>query len=282
MRIARALVTGTWIAAASAFAAELGTEDTLAAERKPIFSGFLTCEVSSAYLGSSGDLADIYPVIWQELDWFARLGRFGYLYGYAWIGSSLHDHQHDIHRELFHEFEGVVQYGYDVDLPCDMKLVSLVGALWDPLIGYPDESNAWWGPSVEQSLENPIVTPYYNALWTIDPEIIGRVRLGLRRLIPLSEHFSVKPCVETIWYDGRRYRFAFGEEPRQPFLGGAFATGLADLRLNWHLTPQLTLYGAVRQYLVLGGQARAAVRALDDYWARTELTIGAMGVEYSF
>ena len=246
------------------------------------FRGSVLCEVASAYLASSGALCDTRPVTAQELDWLVDLERFGWLDGYGWVISALHDGQHRLHRELFNEFEGAVHYGYSVQTSERTNLKNQFGFLWNPQIGYPNDNGNYWGIHHIHSYDNPYLTPYCNALWMMQPRMMGRIRIGVRHSFQLTDSLSATPSIETVWSDNRRYIAKYGEQPDHAFLGGGFATERFDLTLRWNFTESLAMYAQFRQFMVLGGQTRRVVRARSEYYAKTDLIVGIVGIEYSF
>ena len=145
----RALPSAACAAALAALAAccAFAEEGLEKAERK-VFSGKLDVSVRSGYLTSSGSLYDTRPVTTQCLTEKADLGDFGYVEGYAWFISSLHNRQKDRHRVLFNEFEGAVFYGYPWRICRNVVLDTKAGPLWNPPIGYWDAHRNCWGPYV--------------------------------------------------------------------------------------------------------------------------------------
>lgn len=246
------------------------------------FHGGLICEVASSYLASSGSLCDTRPVTSQELDFMWEFGDYGWIDGYAWGISSLHDSQKDTHREIFHEFESSIRYGYEWKIVQQVSLRSSLGPLWNPQIGYPDDHNNYWGPIINQSLENPYVTPYYNLLWLLEPAKRGRARIGIRRSFDIVEDVSLKIFAETVWSDHRRYTAKYGAAPERAFLNGAFSTERVGLQLRWMLSDSLSAYVQVQQFKVFGDQARSAVKKSSAYYAKTDWVLGSIGFEYAF
>lgn len=258
-------------------------DSQLVPEERKWFSGGVLGEFATGYLASSGSLIDTRPVTSQELDWKVDLGEYGWFDGYGWTISSLHDAQHDLHREVFQEFEGAVCYGYLLETSEKTAVKSSVGWLCNPQIGYYDDHANYWGVLVIQSFENPWLTPYYNLLWLTQPKMRGRIRLGVRHAFRLTETISLMPSVEVVWSDYRRFTAKYGDEPDGfSFLGGGFASERAELKLNWQATKDLAFYVKVQQYMLVDEKAREAVAARSEYYARLDHVIGKFGVEYTF
>lgn len=246
------------------------------------FSGVALVGVDSAYLSSSGSLCDTHPVCWQELDAAWSLGEWGYLDGYAWFQSALNDCQNDSRRMFMNEFEGTLCYNYDWQFSANAVLRTKAGGLWNPQIGYPDESNSWSGPYFVQSLDNPYLTPTVNALMLVAPEEKTRVRCGVKRSIPLADRLTLTPQVEFVWSDARRFKAKYGEGPDAAFLGGAFDVMVATLRLRYQFTERFAATLKLRQFALLGSQTRDVVGSRTGETAKTDLTAGGVCLEYAF
>ena len=239
-------------------------------------------EVSSAYLASSGTICDNRPVSSQEIDWKFDFGKYGWVDGYGWIISALHDRQHASHREPFNEFEGALHYGYDLAVSDEVTLSSFAGMLWNPQIGYPRATNRYWGEHFGMSLRNPVLTPYWSALALQQPTPRTRVRIGLRRSFAVVESVSATPFAETVWGDVRRYRTRYGEEPRHRVMHGAFMSVTTGVKVEWRITESLCAYAKARQFDVVDSQARRCVKEKAQYYARRDLALFSLGVTYDF
>ena len=111
------------------------------------FSANASCELASAYISTTGGLYDTCPVTSQTLGWWQGLGGFGYIDGYFWLISALHDKQHESHRALFYYTEGAIRYGYDIAFSDDFVLRTKCGPYWGLAIGYENAHMKCWGPS---------------------------------------------------------------------------------------------------------------------------------------
>lgn len=245
-------------------------------------SWYVGAEIASAYLGSSGAIYDTNPITSQEVGWLFDFGEYGRIDGYFWIVSSLHDRQHESHRELFSEFETVIRYGQSWRIAENVTLKANAGPLWNPAIGYWRAHRNAWGPYVNASLENPVVVPYMSGLWILSPKMRGRIRFGVRRTFALSEHLSMTPSIETVWMDRRRFDSRYGAEPEDAFLGGSFATVTTGVKLSWQITENWQSYFRFQMFDVINSQARRAVKKQDVYYAKCDWPIFRFGVEYAF
>lgn len=271
------------VCAAAAFAsADTGTNDVgLATARRPLHLTFVA-DFASAYLSSSGRICDTRPVASQELDFKYSFGDNDWVDGYGWIVSSLHDRQHESHRELFNEFEGSVMYGHSFRPTERTKFICRVGALWNPTLGYHPACWEYWGPRVALRFDNPWVVPYLDALWLLRPEKKGRVKLGLNRAFKLTDTLTLTPSVETVWNDGVRFESSYGAAPDSPVFGGAFTALTTGLRLDWQVSEAVSLYVRYRQLDVFNPQARKSNKESSSYYVKNDYPVFSAGVTWSF
>ena len=245
-------------------------------------SGYVDCQIASGFLSSTG-LHDTCPVTTQMAYLKFDFGEWGFIDGYGWIISSLHDKQHVRHRALFNEIESAVQYGYDYRFWETWRLRTKAGLYWDGAIGYPHAALNYWGPYVTLNLDNPYVVPYASILPIVAPERKTRVKLGLKKTFKFWDKGEIAPFVETLWMDGRRFSSKYGEPPREArAFGGAFATLQAGVRASWALTENFKLTFQFIQFDVINSQARKSVRRSDRYYAKCDWPIVRIGVQYSF
>ena len=246
------------------------------------FNATFTVEFASGYLASSGALYDTMPVTSQCLEGRLDLGEYGWIEGYGWIISALHDRKHESYRPLFNEFEGGLLYGYDFKLNEKVKFHSVFGPIWNPQIGARESHNSYWGLYFTESIENPLLVPFMSSLWMQEPYQRSRIRFGVRRRFMLYDGLSVTPSIESIWYDRHRYTARYGENPRRDFLHGAFTMAVAGLRFDWKASENLNFFMRIRQTDVIDLQARKATKKMTSYYARCDWPIIGIGFEYGF
>lgn len=245
-------------------------------------SGYVGAEVASAYLGSGGAIYDTRPISSQEAGWFFDFGDCGWIDGYFWVVSSLHDRQKERHRMLFNEIETVIRYGQKWRISGDAVLKASAGPLWNPPVGYDGAHRNCWGPSVVVQLDNGFLVPYMNGLWLLAPKMRGRIRFGVRKAFALSDSVTLTPSAEAVWMDRRRFDARYGADPEKAFFGGSFATVTTGLNLSWQITGNCRSYLRFLMFDVIDSQARRAVKKQDAYYAKCDWPIFRLGVEYSF
>lgn len=267
---------------AIAAAAALAAASTCMAAPEVRTSGFVEMQAASGFLSSTG-LADTCPVATQMAYLKCDAEEWGFVDGYGWIVSSLHDKQHERHRAAFNELEGALQYGRDIRFWEDWRARAKAGVYYDAAIGYPDGAKNVWGPYATLDLKNPFVTPYASAIQYVAPDRKARVKLGLRRTFTVAEGVEISPFCETLWMDKRRFAGKYGANPeRGRAFGGAFATLQTGVKASWAVADGIKLTAQIIQYDVVNSQARKAVRGTDRYYAKCDWPVFRIGVVYSF
>ena len=268
-----------WLAPPSRAQSGADCQNILPLESSSFYVG---AEVASAYLGSSGSIYDTRPVFSQEAGWMFDFGEYGWIDGYFWIVSALHDKQHESHRMLFNEIETAIFYGQSWQLAEKTRFVAKVGPLWGPAIGYDNAHKNSWGPYVSLSLNNPVVVPYMSGLWIVSPKRRGRIRFGLRKTFAISDKVSLTPMAETVWMDRRRFDSRYGSEPEKAVFGGSFATMTTGAKVTWQVTDSCQVYFRLLMFDIINSQARRAVRNQNSYYAKCDWPVLRLGVEYAF
>ena len=247
------------------------------------FSGAVYADVSSAYISSSGAVCDICPVTAQELDLVADFGEWGEIYWCGWLGSALHRHQREYHREFFFEFEMMTHYVRRWRLSDGVTLRTAAGWYNDPQIGYPDDSNAYHGPQAVISLENPYLTPYIDLVGIIDPSVFARARVGVRQAFRLNEAWTITPGVETVWSDRHRYQNVVGADlPGSVFLDGVFTSLTANIRTEWRFAEQWSMYLNLAYLTTLDPELRRVIKSRTTYWSKCDWPSVTVGIAYYF
>lgn len=247
------------------------------------FSGEFETTFLSGYLGSSGAIYDTRPNLSNCFSFRAEVGDDYFVDGYAWFISSLHSMQSDSHRMLFHEFEGVVRFGYDYNISDDMMIETKAGLLWNPAIGYKNASLDGWGPYVAQYFKNKYLIPYWDGLWIVSPSRRARVRLGIRKPFKITDKLTISPFFETVWLDKRRFIARYDEAPEDDFvMGGAFGSITFGLSVKYEISPDFMVLGSFSQFDLINSQARDSVKNADEYYAKCDWPIIKIGFLYSF
>lgn len=247
------------------------------------FSGEFETTFLSGYLGSSGAIYDTRPNLSNCFSFRAEVGDDYFVDGYAWFISSLHSMQSDSHRMLFHEFEGVVRFGYDYNISDDMMIETKAGLLWNPAIGYKNASLDGWGPYVAQYFKNKYLIPYWDGLWIVSPSRRARVRLGIRKPFKITDKLTISPFFETVWLDKRRFIARYDEAPEDDFvMGGAFGSITFGFSVKYEISPDFMVLGSFSQFDLINSQARDSVKNADEYYAKCDWPIIKIGFLYSF
>ena len=253
-----------------------------AAQREQVgFEGMADTRVETGYLSSSGVLLDTRPVAEQQLDATVHLAEYGRLTACGWAISSLHGGRDHLNRRAFYLFEATAGYGYDVTISDSFDLVNEVGFVWDSPWGYKhysQEEVAWW---FRQSVENPVLVPYIEAIGLFTPDRWLRIAFGIRRGFRWGD-FTLTPSVETVWGDADRFYVCYDDVPSHRFLGGAFMTVMPGIRLDWNFAKGWNVWFRFREFITVDPQARQWVNNQSEYYIQNEAEIFTLGVSYSF
>lgn len=237
-------------------------------------------EIGSGYISSSGNISDTRPVAIECVNGDAGLGDYGEVGGYVWTISKLHGKRDATHRRAFYEFEMGVWYAYEWIISEGWGVDSKIMPMWDVEPGVRRSNHVTQELQAVQSLENPYLTPYYSLLYCYAPDHWFRVRLGVRRSFRLPGGVSLAPGIETVYSDARRYERRYGHEPDSRLDG--FSSLISYVTLKWDFAENWNVYFRIKQYDLVGSNARAAVRRNSAYYSKTDYTICTVGVGCSF
>lgn len=254
----------------------------VAAQRaEPDLDVRISAIVESGYLSSSGWLIDTRPSCEQMAEETLWLGEYGRLTACEWEISALHGGQDENHRRAFYLFEGTVGYGYDFTFSDSLDVVNEVGIVWDSPWGYKhysQEEVGWW---FRQSVENPILVPYIEAIGLFTPDRWLRIAFGIRRGFRWGD-FTLTPSFETVWGDADRFYVCYDDVPSHRFLGGAFMTVMPGIRLDWAFAKGWNVWFRFREFITVDPQARQWVNNQSEYYIQNEAEIFTLGVSYAF
>ena len=270
------------VARAEEKAAEEVAEGAVKPDPSVWVNGWASFWFGNGYLSSSGNLSDTEPVAEQDVLLNLRTRDYGWLSFESWMKQDLHDKQAASHRRYFYIYEGLLTYGYAYAFTDDLKLVTDAGGVWDWLIAYTSDAPDEWYWIARQSLENPYVTPYWNALGGISPYGWARVRAGLQHAFQLTETLTVSPMCEFVYASDGLYDMRYGEEPDLRFLGGGILSCWAGFRFNWRFYGGWSIWGRFREFVLLDPVARTAVDKSEAYNARVDYPMVNVGLAYSF
>lgn len=252
-------------------------------EKPPVWvDGWASVWFGNGYLSSSGNLSDTEPVSEQDVLVNLRSRDFGWLTFESWMKQDLHGEQDAAHRRFLYIYEGLLTYGYAHEFTDSLKLVTEAGGVWDWLIAYRSDAPDEWYWIARQSLENPYVTPYWNALGGISPYDWVRVRAGVLHAFQLTDSLTVSPMCEFVWASNGLYDMRYGEEPDLAFLGGGLVSCWVGFMFDWRFYKEWSIWGQFREFVLLDPQARSVVDASDVYSARLDYPMVNAGLAYSF
>lgn len=233
------------------------------APEAPVLSGGGRAYFESAYCSSTGKFGYSRPIAEQYYDLTLSTADYGSVTFDCWAASALNDQQDAVHRRAFYCLEETLTYGYDFALDRDRKYVlsQNAGILWDWLYGYRVANRTPYCWYAFQSLKNPYLVPYWNALGgMINTAPWTRVRTGVKHDWQVCEAVSLTPYVDATWGDSRRFRSNYGTELRRRFLGGSVMYAMAGAVLRWRICGGWYVWGRYRHMFVVDSEARRALR----------------------
>ncbi len=241
-------------------------------------------DVETAYI-CRGLVFDRHPFSAQFVEGVADFGPLGRINGYVWTMSAFTGDgtSADMTRYAYNEADYGVRYFYDLALCEDCTLRTGVGHQWATNPGFRNGHTLHdW--QFLQSLENPIVTPYWRFRRFMAPYEATWWCIGLRRSFALAEKLSLSFDFFGDLGNSRHFRHLYGPKPSNPgsnYHGGLQALNLI-VRLDYALTENVGVYGFVGQYCVVSEDVRETLKASDAAEARRDLTYGGVGISFSF
>lgn len=108
------------------------------------------------------------------------------------------------------------------------------------------------------------------------------VKLGVKHRFMFLEDFYVTPQVQLEGGDGTNLERRLGPRTDGTNYHSTFGMLTGRLELGWRASEHCPVFAAVEQYGVVLKSGRSAVRAKTDPCARTDLTVGTVGLRLSF
>lgn len=239
-------------------------------------------DVRTAYL-SRGRISEDRPIQSNLLRMGVSLGDLGGAGLWHWHFNSLTDRCRDKRDCQFAELDWGVFYNYNLELVEDWELRSEVMMRWftflfshEPYKGESDQSMMEY--YLEQSLENPYITPLFRMRRCVHGSKYAYFRVGARKQFSLEcmdrlEGLTLTPAFYVDFGDDNQ-RARYGTRPG----GGDWSSGvmsvLGELTVSYPLNEHFSLYAVLQQMGVVDKEAREATHAPyhRDY---TIFTVGA-------
>lgn len=240
----------------------------------------------TAYLSSTGNFVYDNPVAEQYFDVTLDFGDYGRVRTDAWIFSDIAGSRQDVHRRGFSCYEGTLVYGYGLALDDERKVVldTNGGILWDWLGGYKTYQGipiCWYA---FQSLRNPYLIPYWNALggpWT-GGKTWARIRFGVQHDWQPIDSLTISPYADITWGDPNRFEKNYGESPDDLYLGGSFMFSMVGVIARWYFLDNWYLWGRYRHMFVVDGKARRLMHDRKNGPRETEFPFLGLGIGFRF
>jgi len=250
-----------------------------------MLTGGVRSYIESAYMSTTGKFVYTNPVAEQYLDLGLQLGDYGRIRTDAWLFSDISGTRQHVHRRNFSCYEGTLIYGYDWALDAERRwsVDTNGGILWDWLGGYHSYAGIPIGWYAFQSLKNPYLIPYWNALGMFDGcDRSMRIRFGLQHDWQATETLTLSPYTDVTWGDSTRYRINYGENPEQSLCGGALMFSTVGVISRWYFYERWYLWGRCRYMFVVDGQARRLLKNRTDARQVVDYPFFGIGVGVRF
>lgn len=217
----------------------------------------------SAYCSSTGRFSYTEPIAEQYYDLTYATEEFGRIRFDCWSACILNNQTDDVHRRWFYCWEPTLMYSYELEIDKEhqVSLDQSGGILWDWLNGYYTGQKVPYCWYAYQSLHNPYLIPYWNALGGFQYcDRWVRIRFGLQHDWKPVDTVTVSPFVDVTWGNPKRFKANFGQELDDHFLGGAVMFGNIGVIARWYFAENWYLWGRFKEYVVIHEEARRAVR----------------------
>lgn len=258
-------------------------EESISSEVAKRVNVYAYADIETAYW-ARGAIVDKNPYSAQFADLSFDLDPFGCVGGYAWSVSSLsRKGQSAVRRNAYNEVDYGLYYGYGFEFVEGWTLKTTIAKKWVTLPGYRPHAHSISEWNVSQALENPFVTPYYLLRRAYGGQQWCYWDVGLKRSWELLDKLTFTVNVFGELGDSRHFAAQYGANPNG---NGRYSDGLMALnlilRLDYMLTENVGLFAFVHQFNVVSSDARDALDASNTPESLKDLTIGGVGVSFSF
>lgn len=236
-----------------------------------------------------GFVIDKHPIFVQSVEPLVDLGMFGFVGFDVWaVSATSRTGQSYNRRNAYNEVYYDVLYGYEYSFVEDWKLSTWVWLGWDTLPGYREDSQGFSEWCIEQSLENPYVSPYWHLERCVKGGDGSYWEVGLRRRFNLTDQLKLTVSFFSELCNGRHISSTYGANP---FSGdGTYSSGFMaldlDIRLAYYLTEWMNIYAFVHQFDAVSSDLRDINEAARRYYgyveALSDITYGGVGIQIEF
>jgi len=243
----------------------------------------VTPEVRSTYV-SLGKIVEDRPMQVTDVHAGYDTELFGVFGVRNWDVSSLTDRRDDVHRRALYHTEVGPYWHYDWRMTESLTLKTGLTVSWTFYDGF-DNSSAnksyrWY--QIDQSLENPYVTPFWRARSCVAGSDYFYCKCGLRRRFGFCGSFYFTPSVFIEGGNSRNFNRVFGENVNDDWVAFGVSSVSARLEFGWQICPWATAFAYVEQYEVVGEDARDTNAESTYRCAHNDWTHGGIGVRMRF
>ena len=243
----------------------------------------VTPEMRSSYQ-SLGKILEDRPMQVTNVRAGYDIGALGRLGIRNWDVSSLTDRRADAHRHALYHTEVGPTWQYDGEIVEGWVLKSDATYSWTIYRGFRhgkgDRTYNW--VQLDQSIENPYVTPFGRARCCFNGNEYVYFKAGLRKRFGFCDDFYCTPSVYMEGGNGHIQTRNFGVMPDGGKLKGGLSTVSGRLEIGWRINAKFTVFGYVDQYGVVGGDARRTNAKNPYRCAHNDWTYGGIGIRMKF
>jgi len=239
-------------------------------------------EIRSTYL-SLGKIVEDRPMQVTSIRLGYDVGTIGRIGIRNWDVSSLTDRRHDVHRHALYHTEIGPTWEYDLVIAEDWRLHNDLTVSWTFYDGFENTvaNKTYWWWQIEQSLNNPYLTPFYRLRRCVNGSDYLYCRIGMRHRFMIWGGLYVTPELAIDGGNDRNQNRVFGQKTNGDSIGAGFYSISPRLEIGWIFNSYLTCYAWVEQYEVMG--SARSVNADSGYrCAHNDWTHGGIGLRIAF
>ena len=244
----------------------------------------VTPEIRSTYI-SLGKLVEDRPMQVSDVHLGYDTDVLGVFGVRNWDVSSLTDRRADAHRHCLYHTEFGPYWQYDWKASENVTLKTEFTLSWTLYRGFDDDdankTYRWY--QLDQSAENPYVTPFWRVRRSIEGRDFWYYKFGVRRAFAFCGSFYITPSVFAEGGNDRYFRRTFGENTEGDGWSELGVSSIsARLELGWKIRPWATAFAYVEQYEVVGEDTRDTNASSTYACAHNDWTHGGIGIRIRF
>ena len=251
------------------------------------FSLTVTPDVRTAYM-SRGKVIEDRPFASVRFRGDVDLGAFGKFGLWQWSRHALSGHRQNATRRAFTEDDYAMFWHYDLGLAEGWFLSSEFTMDWLTFPGFHGEAQQQKRDAtmvefrVDQSLDNPYLTPFWQMRHAIHPVEWMYVHVGAKHRFRIMEDVSLTPSVFAGTGNELLFEQRFGKREYGRRYHRGIMTLNGELLLEWRVCRHVTFFASVNQYDVVSEDVRRSLSGRRHPKGRRDLVYGTCGLKIRF